>query len=198
MFASLDPSASHKNLKPLLPLDEAGRERVISHLKLVTLVAWRFRRKYGDVYPFAELISEARWALVYASATYDTQRKVPFVSYAILVIRRRLIQIALGNRERQWHTRLPLTLKDLVTDRPPSNDQPLDPVDHRPILIKLEAILPKHWYNVLYWHYCDELSFTEIASRIGVSKQRVQMIANRALNRARERMNSSDSYTLST
>jgi RNA polymerase sigma factor (sigma-70 family) len=169
------------------------RGQAEAHVHLVDLLA---REQYflcGQLMPLDELLGEAQLALVYAASLYDAARNVPFGAYATLVVRHRLIQAVTVWRRfgRLDHVRF--------TDLPPTEDAaPFDPVCHRTresyreagdreLLERVRRVLPPRWFEVMRLYFAEGRTMEEIGRLLGISRQRVEQLLSKAIDRARRR-----------
>jgi RNA polymerase sigma-32 factor len=74
---------------------EAAAKLVASNLRLVVKIAFQFRRQWADV---MDLIAEGNLGLAEALGKFDTQRGIPFPSYARFWIRARILAFIQENK----------------------------------------------------------------------------------------------------
>jgi RNA polymerase sigma factor (sigma-70 family) len=206
---SLDSQAQslaegHLHLVDVLAQEQSGsHSRTLSpeaqslaeeHLHLVDLLAREQYRLCKGTVPLEELLGEARWALTYASSIFDRAREVPFGAYATLVMRHRLIQAVTTWRRggRLAHVRF----SDLNQRNPegevipyqpvcPRTREPVQLAAERELLERVRRALPPRWFAVLYLYFAEGHTLEEIGRRLRLSRQRVQQLVVRALDRAR-------------
>ena len=171
-------------------LDAVGQARVEEFVIVAYRVAWRFARTTRDV-PMEELIAEALYGLTYASGLFDEARGVPFGAYAAVVIRHRLVQ-AIRNWRRAQRM-LPVSGRRAIGD-----ETIWDVADHGPtpdlsarasareMCDRVRQVLPEQWYTVLHLFHAEGYSYTEIATAVGLSRQRISQVLKKAADRARQ------------
>ena len=97
--------------------DVTAKEKlIISNLRFVVKVALKYRNKGM---PLADLISEGNLGLIRAAQTYDPDRKVRFISYAIYWIKQSIIK---SIAERAYLFRLPLSWNSNISKIARLND----------------------------------------------------------------------------
>ena len=172
------------------PLDAAAQEQVKKHCWLAYQLAWEWARSRARDIPADELIAEALFALTYAAGLYEEDRGLAFGAYARIVIRHRLCQcIAQWRRARRMHS-LPIVAG-------PEGPFELEPEDHPTLDVcsdraahemcrHVRAVLPERLYQVLCLRHAEGRTLTEIASRLGVTRQRVKQLMTMARNHVRE------------
>ncbi|MDX1579840.1 MAG: RNA polymerase sigma factor RpoD/SigA [Gemmatimonadota bacterium] len=183
--------------------DEGARHRLVSaNLRFVVSVAKRYQ--YRGV-PLADLVNEGNIGLLKAAERFDETRGVRFISYAVWWIRQAMSQaIARGSapaagRQPPPHLvslETPLgndrgaRLQDVVPDlekEPP--DVTLDREVRRHLLDRGLLTLPSREQYVLRLYYGLDgdvpRTLGEIGAELGVTRERVRQIKDRALARLR-------------
>jgi RNA polymerase sigma factor (sigma-70 family) len=155
-------------------------------------VAWRFARSKARDVPADDLIGEALLGLTYAAAMYDDGRSVPFSAYARLVIHHRLIhwvRVWRRGRRLRLHRPEPDENGDNAVwdaeDRHPRPD-PAAGATARELCERIRRVLPAHLYAILHEYHAEGQTLREIGERLGISRQRVQQLLDKAADRARE------------
>ena len=170
-------------------LDDDGQRRVQTYSPLAYQLAWKFARHSARDVPADELISEALFGLTYAAGLFDESRGVPFGAYATLVIRHRLIQaIFRWRRARRIVAPLPV-LSDEETWEAEDDHPPPDAhagVAAREMCERVRRILPARWYDALCLHHVEGHSLTEVGARLGISRERVRQLLDKAHEQARQ------------
>jgi RNA polymerase sigma factor (sigma-70 family) len=173
------------------PLDPAAQARVEGSVALAYRLAWQCLRQHARDVPADELIAEALYGLTYAAALFDETRRVPFVAYATLVIRHRLIQFV-----RAW--RRAAGRAGQYPDRGYADDAPWEAEDDNPapdpvtglaareMCDRVRRVMPRKWYTVLRLYHAEGRTFQEIGRMFGVSRQRVQQVVVLATEQARQ------------
>jgi DNA-directed RNA polymerase specialized sigma subunit len=139
--------------------------------------------------PLDELLGEARLALVEAAGRYDEGRETPLGAYVTLVVRRRLNQVA-----SRW--RQPTCFTDVDDPEYGVGNSDLDPPCRRipqpdraaavrELLDRVRRSMPQHWFAVLRMHFVQGHTKEDIAREMGVTRQYVQQLIGKAVERAR-------------
>jgi RNA polymerase sigma factor (sigma-70 family) len=55
----------------------------------------------------------------------------------------------------------------------------------RELLEHIRRTMPRRWFTLLQMYFVEEHTLEEIGNRVGVSRERVRQLLNRALARAR-------------
>jgi RNA polymerase sigma factor (sigma-70 family) len=155
-------------------------------------VAWRFARSRARDVPADELIGESLLGLTYAAAMYDEGRAVPFSAYARLVIHHRLVRwVRVWRRGRRLRLHRPLANENGeaevwdAEDRHPLWD-PAAGATARELCERIRGVLPAHLWAILHAHHAEGQTLRAIGQRLGVSRQRVQQLLEKAADRVRE------------
>ncbi|MDX1578919.1 MAG: sigma-70 family RNA polymerase sigma factor, partial [Gemmatimonadota bacterium] len=182
--------------------DERARARLVSaNLRFVVSVARGYR---GRGLPLADLVEEGNLGLVQAADRFDPSRGVRFISYAQFWIRRSIRQALAAQLERPTRDERPwkrvsfdepvpgtsVSLAEVLADR--RNPAPGERLAREGLRGTLEASLadlPEREAGVLrsYFGLGRErpLDLGEIASELGVSRERARQLKERALSRLR-------------
>ena len=182
--------------------DASARRRLVSaNLRFVVSVARNYR---GRGVPLVDLVNEGNLGLVRAADRFDPGRGVRFISYAHFWVRRAMMQSIMSESERRSPSdpaprRLSLddpvtggacTLAELLPDErtPPPGAR----LAHDRLCEAVEASLtdlPPRERDVVrrYFGLGGEgtLNLGEIASDLGVSRERVRQLKERGLSRLR-------------
>lgn len=72
-------------------------------------------------------------------------------------------------------------------------------IDCKILLNRIKKILNKKEYYLIYYRYCvdDKLTLEELAAEFGVTRERIRQIVEKALNKIRERIDKSNTTSLS-
>ncbi len=143
--------------------------------------------------PLDDLLSEAHLGLVEAVGRFDEGRGVPLGAFVTLVVRRRLNR-AVQRWRRQRERQVCFTELD-GSDRAGSTPG-LDPADPRTpepdvaaavreALDRVRRVLPERWFALLQLHDVEERTLEEISRQVGVSRQRVRQLIDKAVKWAR-------------
>jgi len=204
------PAGRTPNLLPAGPPRAVRRLGPADHLlvrqftPLARHLAWRFARRRAPDLPADELIAEALFGLTYAASVYDEAREVPFGAFATLVIRHRLT-----HRTRSWRRdrRLSTTRRrpaDLTDNDDEVWDELREVEDRRPpkpwsstaaageACERVRRVLPARSYAVLYQYHAEGCTLREIGERLGLTRERVRQIINKAIDLAREQLTDGD------
>ncbi len=194
-LSSLQQQLRHKVNRPLL--DEAERwhrqvkalqaRLVETNMKLVTSVARRHLRFGAGL---EEMVSEGNMILMRAIEKFDYARGFKFSTYASWAIMKhfaRLVPLWQTNRQRHQTGKEELLKSASVTEE---LDKTLDRQLVGGMVRRLLDSLPHRERKIIQWHYglLDDTaprSLTQIADRLGVSKERVRQIELRGLERLR-------------
>lgn len=186
---------------------------VAGSLGLVHRIA---RRYTGRGVPREELVSAGTIALIRAASKFDPRRGTPFSSYAAWSVESAIIKALRTGSDlvrvpQEQRAEYPIeivsmdapvaddegaesTLHEVIADpNQPLPDEGLLHMELRHRLAKALWPLDQRSRTVLVLHYglfgADrEYTLEEIAHRMGVSKQRVEQVRNRALRRLREKV----------
>jgi len=176
------------------PLCESARKLASENLDIAEQMArWQFRRCHRMV-PLDELISESMFGLVYAAGMFDPSRSVPFGTYARLAIRHRLTYTV--KRWLRGGTRHARNFADVLAEP----DQQIDPVCHRTrepieaiqtheLVESLRRRMNPRWYRIFELYYAEGCTMREVGKRVGVSRERVRQLLDKAKARARAILN---------
>jgi RNA polymerase sigma factor (sigma-70 family) len=173
---------------------QAVQERVRCCWGVAERLARRQYRCCEGRVPLEELGGEAQRALLEAAGRYDPGRGVPLEAYVVLIIGRRLKRAVL--LWRRWSRPHPLSFTDL--DGPaggpfgPASDPPCTRTPGpdraaavRETLERVRRVLPEQWFAVLWLHFVQGYSKEEIGRQLGVTRQWVQQLIRKAVERAR-------------
>jgi RNA polymerase sigma factor (sigma-70 family) len=160
-------------------------EIVQEHLGLVRQVAGRLARNPDSA---EELFAEGCLALVDAIRSFDPERGFRFSTFAVSCIRHRLFRL-LKRESRRARTGIPAAATTMSED-----DRSLTRLDEDEISGKLHGAieeLPPRQRRLVRLRFGldrsgESRSFRELASRIGLSKERTRQIVAAALDRLRE------------
>jgi len=172
-------------------LNAADQRRVQSYSPLAYQLAWKFARHNARDVPADELISEALYGLTYAAGLFDESRGVPFGAYATLVIRHRLIHaIIRWRRARRIIVPLPVRFGSEgetweAEDRNPPPEAHVGAAA-REMCERVRRILPARWYTALRLYHAEGYSLSEVAARMGITRNRVRQLLDKAQDQARE------------
>ncbi|HKB02310.1 MAG TPA: sigma-70 family RNA polymerase sigma factor [Gemmataceae bacterium] len=198
----ITPSAAGRGFPNVLPpvvsgratrrLGPGGQSRVREFTRLAHRVAWRFARSQARDVPVDELIGESLLGLTYAAAMYDDGRDVPFPAYAGMVIRHRLVRwVRVWRRGRRLRLHRPLAddsgeaeVWD-AEDRHPLWD-PAAGATARELCERIRRLLPAHLWSILHAHYAEGHTLRSIGRRLGISRQRVRQLLDKAAHQVRE------------
>ncbi len=166
---------------------EAFHCLVISNLKFVLKLAFKF---YSPGLSLMDLISEGCIGLIIAFKTFDPDREVKFITYAGLSITHRIFSFIKWHRKHE-HDSLDepkfndgsddKTLKDYLV----SNDTPADKKVFYAQIRKLLNQLNRREQTVIKSRYWHDLTLEETGLEIGLKKESVRRIENRALRTLR-------------
>jgi RNA polymerase sigma factor (sigma-70 family) len=172
------------------PLDAAAQEQVRRYCWLAYQLAWRFARNQARDMPADELIAEALYGLTYAAGLYQEERGLAFGAYARLVIRHRLTQCTMHWRRARRARSFPIVAgtegpieweAEDCSGPDACADSAASEMCHR-----VRAVLSDRLYNVLCLRHAEGRTLTEIASRMGISRQRVRQLMMMARNQVRQ------------
>jgi RNA polymerase sigma factor (sigma-70 family) len=170
---------------------------VRASVRLAHRAAWRFARSKARDVPADELIGEALLGLTYAAAMYDEGRAVPFPAYAGMVIRHRLVHwVRVWRRGRRLRLHRPgpdENGEDEVWDAEDRHPRP-DPAagaTARELCERIRQVLPAHLWTILHAHYAEGHTLEAIGQRLGISRQRVRQLLDKAARQVREQFQDS-------
>ena len=169
--------------------DGAFHELVLRYFGRISFIA----RKYSaHGYEHTDFVQEGLLGLLYAVRTYRADASGSFGGYALLVAERRFISIIRRQTARRSVPESALVaidaMDDAVADVSQTPEEALLMRDRlQQVYRRLEQCLSKREFSVLTL-YADGLSYSEIASRLGISVKSV----DNALQRARKKISSFD------
>lgn len=181
------------------PLDPGGQARVEACTPLAYRLAWRYARQQARDVPPDELIAEALYGLTYAAGMFDEARRVPFAAYAALVIRHRLMQLVRTWRRARRAVSYPVGSS--------YDDAPWEAADDRPapdlvsgasareVCERVRRVLPARWYKILRLRYAEGWTYGEIGDYLGVSRQWVPHLIEKATRRVLQHFPDGDPTT---
>ena len=177
----------------LLPLDEIQQQYARSHLTLARSLAWRQFQSCARTMPLDELNGEAMYALAYAAGMFDQERGVPFGAFATMAITHRLIQAVNVWRRGGRLTHLRFTDLSLASSTDfdmacPRTRESIEQASTNEQLDRLRCTLPARWFAALQMYFGDGYTLEEVGHRLGVTRERVRQIINKAMGRARKNM----------
>jgi RNA polymerase primary sigma factor len=160
---------------------------VAANVRLVVSVAKKFA---GLRHPLGELVSEGNMTLIRAVEKFDPDRGFRFSTYATWALRYNFARIVA--KKPSEATRFPGG-EELLADVP---DRRGDPSDDRRLaaggraLARMLAELDPREHEIMLRRYglrpgCEEDSLQEIATEMGVCKERVRQLQIRALDKLR-------------
>jgi RNA polymerase sigma factor (sigma-70 family) len=172
---------------------ETVRERALEHRSRTEMLAEVQYRRCGRRVPQDELLSEAHLGLLDAANRFDQTRGVPLAAYVTMIVQQRLRRAV-----QRWQRRqaLQVCFTDMDGLDRAANTSVLDPVDPcmpepdgatavEEALERLRRVLPERWYAVLRLHYVEGHTLEDIGREMGVSRQRVRQIIDKAMEQAR-------------
>lgn len=169
----------------------AIRNRIVeANLRLVVSVARKF---VTPDHPLDELVGEGSIPLLRAVELFDISKGYAFSTYATNALRHHYFRSSKrrARRHRQSGTTNPGVLAEIADHR----SQVVDPVPHlartRTMTTRLLGRLPERERRILAARFgLDEFgqshTFSQIAELLNLSKERVRVLANRALEQMRE------------
>lgn len=175
----------------LQPLDDTAQELARTHLGLANRLAWKQYQNCARTVPLDELRGEALYGLVYAAGMFDPGRNVPFAAYASLAITHRLIHAVTVWRRggRLAHVRF----TDLTAQTTNEFDTPclhtresIDEAGIHELIERVRQLLPPRWFQALQLYYAHGHTLEEVGHQLGVTRERVRQLLNKAMGRARE------------
>src|SRR4051812_2961880 len=171
------------------PLDPVGRARVEAFAPLAYRLAWYYARQRARDVPADELIAEALYGLTYAAGMFDDRRRVPFPAYAVLVIRHRLGQLIRAWRRARRAGPFPAGTAHDGAPWEAADDRPKPELvagaSARDLCDRVRRVLPARWYTVLRLRHAEGWTFQEIGDHLGVSRQFIQQVVEKATVRVR-------------
>lgn len=176
-------------------LDAARRELAATHLAVAQRLARRYFQVFGGEVPMDDLAAEARFALVRAAACFDPERKVPFVAYAAVVVKRRLARSL-----RRWQRDMPpdaVLFTELATPTDEDGSATCDPAcprscdagrraAAREVLERVRQRLSERSFQVLQLHFLEGRVPEEISTHLGVSRRRARQLLEQAVRKVRQ------------
>ena len=152
--------------------DKRALDRLIEkNLRFVVTIA---RSYQGKGLSMDDLISEGNLGLMKAAAKYDARRGIRFVNYAVVFVRQNIEKALERESDEQ---------------RMESSQEPQSrPVDEKKEAVFEDALvlLNEREQQVIRLYYglqCDTLTMAEIGEKMGLKRERVRQIRDRALRR---------------
>lgn len=169
---------------------EARDLLICANLRLVVSLARRFVHPTdGD---FFELVSEGNIALLRALESFDISQGVKFSTYATTAIRRHYYHLRVYQQRQRTRFTSGVEVDDAAEDGRQRHDGSYDPESlpvERALLGLVQRLEPRERLLVAARFGLNpgtsERSFTDLGSELGVSKERVRQIVNRALDKLR-------------
>lgn len=167
--------------------DKAAADLLVeSNLRFVYYIVLRYWR---PGMPMMDMVSEGCLALLDALKNFDPDRGVKFISYAGKGVKQNVCEtIRLHYRHKHKSLDEPVyddgdetTYKDLLISKDPGADEAV----FRQQILNMLSGLDERERRVLYFHFWGDLTLKEAGAKIGVSKDQVQQIANKALRKLR-------------
>lgn len=179
-----------KTAATLPPLDDLQRRRALEQMTLAHKLAWKYFQSCSRTVPLDDLYGEAQYALVYAAGMFNDTRGVPFGAYATMAISHRLIQAI--NNWRRGGPRAPVRFTDLMAhvqtefDTPcPRTRESSDKAALNEAIERVRRRLPARWFRALDLYYAQGHTLEEVGQRLGVTRERVRQLLNKAVDRVR-------------
>lgn len=176
---------------------KAMNRLVEANLRFVVSVA---RQYQGQGVDMEDLVSEGNIGLMAAARTYDATRGGRFVKFAVVHIRRQIewaikgqtisFEPEYGRRTRSIDAPLGaknnMSLLSVITD---ANALQADDIVHNAaveeVVGKVLGILNERERTVISAYYGDGITMAEIGIKMGLKRERVRQIRNRAIRRLR-------------
>lgn len=153
--------------------------------KLLYMVCAKIKRHHGKFF-YEDLLQEGKIALLKAIDDFDAERGLNFFKFATWHIQSRLRKFF------HWYYKIPMTSKE-ITEEVENADFVLDPqemfeaLEARTIVNDAVYLLNDVDKRVLIMRYGleeeEENTFEQIGNKMALSKQRIEQIKNRALDR---------------
>ncbi len=175
----------------LRPLNEHSQELARTHQDLARRLAWKQHLHCGRSMPLDELRGEALYGLVYAAGMFDPSRGVPFGAYATMAIKHRLMQAVViwqrgGRLAHIRFTDLNARMANEFDTPCPHTRESIDEATLHETLDRVRCRLPSRWFQALELYYADGHTLEEVGNRLGVTRERVRQLLNKAMGRARK------------
>jgi RNA polymerase sigma factor (sigma-70 family) len=148
------------------PLDDDRRGMALGAMKYAYLLANRYH--HIDAVRLEELISEALGTLVEAAGRFDPDRGPPFLPYAGMLIRQRLVR----TNQKGVKAGVPETIETF----PPADFREIKPdkaAAAREVVSRLKQELPAKEFSLLWERYVEGRTLAAIAGEQGISRQGV-------------------------
>ena len=190
--------------------DQAALEKLTkANLRFVVSVAKQYQ---GQGLSLNDLINEGNVGLITAAQKFDETRGFKFISYAVWWIRQAILQ-ALAEDGRlvrlplsriitlsqintflqefmQEHERCPTLEVDLMASNGPSSDVQLIGESLASEVEHILATLPERESTILHLYFgigCRETELSEIAHKLGLSRERTRQLKDKALRQLKHR-----------
>jgi RNA polymerase sigma factor (sigma-70 family) len=172
---------------------ETVRERALEHRRQTERLVEVQYRRCGRRVLQDELLSEAHLALLDAANRFDQTRGVPLAAFVTMIVQQRLRRAV-----QRWHRQQArqVCFTDLDELDGAANTPEHDPADLcmpeadgpaavREALERVRRVLPERSYAVLRLHYAEGHTLEETGREMGLSRQRVRQLIDKAKERAR-------------
>ena len=183
-------------------LDEAEQIRdhlIKSNMRLVLSIARKFVTPQNS---FDELLSEGVMCMMHAVEKFDFDRGFRFSTYAYRSVSRSLYRSVLGSRKQMSQLgRFDASVADRVEDNSRSELADRLEQQHRELLTKMVNRLDRRERFIIRSRFAlgahgKKRTCRELAERLGISKERVRQLEQRALSKIREMVTEEQSQTL--
>jgi len=171
-------------------------ERLRNHLiQANTRLVMSIARKFADGRNgFDDLLSQGVASLMHAVEKFDYSRGYRFSTYATCAVRRDLYRLVMGRKKdfQRFTTGSTEYLNGCADDEPDPDEMTESGWDHLSSSINemLEHLDERERFIVTYRFGLDESgrksSYSRLGERLGISKERVRQLANRALEKMRQ------------
>ncbi|MBN1327178.1 MAG: sigma-70 family RNA polymerase sigma factor [Candidatus Cloacimonetes bacterium] len=149
-------------------------EIVVEYLPLVRSIAARYN-KLGI--PQEDLEQEGMIGLLEAADKFDVSREVKFSTYATYWIKKRILEAVSKEKKTSFH-QVELN-EELTSDK----DIPVQEKKWKPL--DFPEDMPENEKLVIKFLYEDQLTLKEISDQLGISRERVRQLKEKALRRMR-------------
>ena len=160
------------------------------YIGLVRSIVSRYRN-YN--YPVEDLMQEGMIGLMEAEKRFDFEKGTSFATYAAFWVKKRIIDAL--NRERK-ESMDALSYDDNILNEEQENDGQSSAQEPEPTeqILDIPQNIPAEEQTFLNLHYKEKRTLKDIANIMGLSRERIRQLRQKALRRLRHTIQSEQKY----